>query len=274
MYECVDDCAQGSMNEQLFKDLLDSIKNRYSYPPAKPVDAFFASPSRPRSLSQGDIPSFTGRYCAIQIESIMTELTDHLLNNLGSLGLTSDEEIQATLNRALQSLFTEARGVLSKQLGDRKEQAMTALDVTFDTISDEIQRKVRLRHLDLGGQRMPQINITDSQNINVVIGSLNTSIRQIIERGGPEEKAGQILQDFLQLVSKLETGVKEQSDLLNLTRGLLREIQLPKEERNQSTMRAILERVQLVGSTISGAAEIAQFVKENIPLLLGLLGLG
>lgn len=266
------------MNETLLKDLLSLLKTNYNYPPGSPLDAFLADPSRPRNISQLDVAPMTGLYCLKQIESILDEYTGHVFKNLSGLDLNSDDEILSAINKALDVLSIEARGALAKQFSgrwtDRKEMAMQALDEHLPKIKDKLQLKIKTRHLDLGEPRMPHISIKDSKNVSVVVSSLNTSISQIIQRGGSDEEAGRIIQEFVEMVDNLKDRAKEQQDLLQLTRGLLKELQLPKEERNESTIRAILERVKTVGSTVTGAVDIIQFVNEKLPYLLSLLGLG
>jgi hypothetical protein len=264
------------VDKPLLKHLLELLKKKYNFPPVKPMEAFFNSTPKPRNLTQLNIPVGTAEYCVRQIKSILDEYTNTVFRNLVGLGLQTDNEIDEAFRDALEVLSTETRDALVKQFdggsADRVNPALSALDKNISELNDELQLRIKLRHLNLG-DHMPYTNIQDSNNISVVVSSLNTSINQIIQHGGPDAEAGRILQEFVGLLGGIKDQAKEQQELLALTRGLLKELQEPTEERNQSTMRAVLERIKAVGLTVKGAADILQFVNERLPQLLLLLGL-
>lgn len=265
------------MNNSLLKDVLNLIKKEHNFPPLKPLDEFLNSSPKPRNLTQISIPPRTAQYCAQLIKSIFQEYTDKVFCNLRLLELQSDADVHEALNSALKVLFTEASEALEKQFTggsmDRVKLALPVLDQELQGMQEELQLRIRTRHLQKG-DRMPSITIQDSKNINLVVSSLNTSINQIIQHGGPDAEAGRLLQEFVEMVGEIKDHAKEQKELLDLARGLLKELQEPKEERNETTMKVFLEKIKAVGSTVTGAADILQFVTDKIPRLLSLLNLG
>jgi hypothetical protein len=265
-----------SVDKTLLRYLLDLLKKKYNFPPVKPMEAFLNSTPKPRNLTQLAIPAGTAQYCVREIKSILDEYTNTVFRNLVELGLHTDIEIDEALSDALEVLSTETRDTLVKQFNggsaDRVSPVLSVLDKSISELNDELQLRIKLRHLNLG-DHMPYINIQDSNNISVVVSSLNTSINQIIQHGGQDAEAGRILQEFVGLLGGIKDQAKEQQELLALTRGLLKELQEPKEERNQSTMRAILEKIKAVGLTVKGAVDVLQFVNDKLPQLLILLGL-
>lgn len=268
------------MDDLSLKHLLHAIKDEAGFPPSNFYDALLRSPQKPRNIARGDVPGFTGCYCLHLVKEVLSKFAEQVLKNGMRLGLTSEIEIQGVVNDAVQEIFLEARGLLAKeftgQWEDDKQKAMSALDEGRGELAQQLHRKIKLRHLDLEDAPMASVRISGSHNVNnIVLGSVGTSIQNLIAKGGPEQEAARFIDQLVNIVKELDARhQKEQTDLLNLVKGLTSEIEKKAEERNPSVIWAVLERIKTVGSAISTATALHKFIAETLPQLARLLGIG
>ncbi|OQW34055.1 MAG: hypothetical protein A4E19_18760 [Nitrospira sp. SG-bin1] len=260
--------------------LLHATKDELRYPPSNFYEALLESPQRPRNITRGDVPEITGRHCLYLVREVLSKFVDRILKNSRKLGLTSEIEIQGVVNNAIQEMFLEARGLLAREFSGQWEQdkqvVMLALDNGRGELEQQLHRKIKVRHLDLEEAPMASIRISGSHNVNnIVLGSVGTSIQNLIARGGPEQEAARLIDELVLAVKELdEKHQKKQTDLLNLVNGLIKEIEKEAEERNPSVMEAILDRIKSVGSAMSTATALHKFIAETLPQLARLLGIG
>lgn len=261
--------------------LLHATKDELGFPPSNFYEGLLRSSQKPRNIARGDVPGFTGHYCLYLVKEVLIKFADRVLKNSTKLGLTSEIEIQGAVNNAVQEIFLEARGLLAKEFTGQweggKQIAIRALDDGRGELTQELHRKIKIRHLDLGDAPMTSVRISGSNNVNnIVLGSIGTSIQNLIAKGGPEEQeAARLINELVNLVKELDAKhQKEQTDLLNLAKGLASEIEKEAEERNPSVMWAVLERIKTTGSTISSGTALHKFITETLPQLAHLLGIG
>lgn len=266
------------MQTDLLKDLLESVKSAHRFPPANFYEAYLESPGRRRNITRSDVPELTGSFCLSCITEVLETFADLVLQNLERIGLQSDVAICDVIVKAEQEIFTESRALLKREFptDDWLLPALSSLDAGQRDVVDRLMRKIKLRKLNMGfNSAATSIRVTESQNVNVVIGSLETTVHQMISRGGTDEEIARLLQDFIQIVEKLESRYKdEQLALLGLIKGLMKEIETPPKERNLFTIGAVLEQIRQIGATISGANELTQFLTVKLPELLRFIGLG
>lgn len=269
------------MDDGLISDLLTEIKSRNGYPPQSFAQAFLTSPTRSKTLAltMRNVPEHAGRYCLGLLNEILKEFTEMLLMNPTVFGLSTDTELRDVVFRSVEAEFISARGRLAQEFqttneGKAKIEAMSALDEGHGTVVEDLRRKIRLRATKTSSAQNLSIQITDSQNINVVLGSVNTSIQNLIDKGGAEKTAARLIQDLVDTIKDLEEKhEKEKRTLLKLAEGLAKEIEKEPETRNPSVMQAILDRIKTVGSTVSTAVALHKFITEVFPQLARLLGI-
>ncbi|MCS6289767.1 MAG: hypothetical protein H8K10_12425 [Nitrospira sp.] len=266
------------MQTELLKDLIESVKTAHRFPPANFFEAYLESPGRQRNITRSDVPHITGSFCLSCITEILESFSDLVIQNLKNIGLQDDVAICDVLMKAEQELFTEARALLKREFpnDDWLLPALSSLDAGQKDVVDRLMRKIKLRKLNMGfNSSATSVRVTESQNVNVVIGSLETTVHQMISKGGTDEEIARLLQDFIQIVEKLESRYKdEQMALLGLTKGIVKEIESSPKERNLYTLGAVFEQIRNIGATIGGAGELTHFLTVKLPELLRLIGLG
>jgi hypothetical protein len=270
------------MDDSLISDLLMETKSRKAYPPQKFGEAFLTSPARSKAigLTMQAVPEHAGQYCLGLLNEVLEEFVEALLHNPAAFGLNSKSELEGAVLKNVESEFTSARGRLVQEFqmmneGRAKFEAMSTLDEGHGKVIDNLCRKIRLHATKNFPVQAPSIQVTGSQNVNIVLGSVNTSIQNLIAKGGPEKEAAKLIDELVNIVKELDAKhEKEKADLLNLAQGLAKEIEKEAEHRNPSVMSAVLDRIRTVGSAISTATALHKFITELLPQLAHLLGIG
>lgn len=141
------------MDDRLDK-LLKKIKYEEGFPPTNEISA------KKGDLAERGIfesPVATGQLAQIYfagIEKVIKHFSDDLIQNPSKFGLSSQHAIEVAINEALDSLFIEARGLLSRDFRGLGEEyvkyAMGALDSEHSGIMDYLHQKVTLHDLKPG----------------------------------------------------------------------------------------------------------------------------
>ena len=270
------------MDDALISDLLAEIKSRNTYPPQSFRQAFFTSLARPNNtvLTAWKISEHVGQYCLGLLNEILKEFTDALLMNPAAFGLNSNTELEEAVFRNVESEFTSARGRLAQEFqtannAKRQIEAIIALDEGHEKVVEGLRRRIRLHTTKTSPTQSLSLQITNSQNINIVLGSVNTSIQNLIAKGGAEKDAARLIQDLVDTIQNLEAKHdKEKRELLQLAEGLAKEIEKEPGSRNPSVMQAILDRIKIVSTTVSTAVALHKLITEVLPQLARLLGIG
>ncbi|MBM4123514.1 MAG: hypothetical protein FJ246_00940 [Nitrospira sp.] len=216
------------------------------------------------------------------IEQIIDDFIDALVQNSDKLGLNSDQHFTNPSNDALQNLFAEATGCISEDVpwsADYQKHTVRVLEESRSSLIGHIQDRIKLREMKPSVAMSP-ISISGSQIGNLVVGhvvqsQLSGAVTQLIQKGGEEEQAGLLLRQLIEIIGHVDERHKtEREELFRLIKGLLKEIETTKEERNPSTIAAILERIQKVGLTLASASKLIHFINEKMPELTRLLGFG
>ena len=251
-------------------------------PPQSFEQAFYTSSVRPKNtvLTMGKVSEHAGRYCLDLLGVILKEFTDELLMNPAGFGLNSSTELEKVVFKNIESEFTSARGRLAREFQATSQdmetmQAMIALDEGRKEVVESLGRKIRLHPTKTSPAPSPSIEIISSQNVNVILGSVDTSIQNLITKGGAEKDVARLIQDLVNAINNLEAKHETvKQELLKLADGLAKEIEKKPEGRNSSVIQAILDRIKTVGSTVSTAATLHKFITETLPQLARLLGIG
>lgn len=261
--------------DQIILDILKASKHKNKFPPRDDV-AQIKTKLAMTGNSQGGyaIKQITEAYIA-SAESVLEEFTENVLRNLSRLGLNSQDRMLEIIGEAFANVTIEARGCALSEFNDEgfRKLALNLLSEKTSPILEHLQRKVRLKDLDLGGT-MSSVQITGSQIGNLVLGSVNQSeltarVTEIVKQGGTEAELGQALQRMIEIVGKMDANNKaEQAELFDLLKGLLQQIKLPKQERSRSTIKAIWDRVVEVSQISNEVTQIVQTVLPMIPALL------
>ena len=91
----------------------------------------------------------------------------------------------------------------------------------------------------------------------------------MVKHGGAEAELEKALQSMIGVVGKMDSSLKaEQAQLFDLLKGLLQQINLPKQERSRSAIKAIWDRVVEVSQVSNEVTQIAQTVLPMIPASL------
>jgi len=261
--------------DEILATVLQEIRRRCGFPPQRQVQETKEKLNVRGLLHSGITSQSIATAYTDCIQKIVDEFLETLFKNSAKLNLNSDQHFLDPANEALMSLFSEATGRISQDIPwgkDFQALAIRALEDKRSSFIDQITARVKLRDLDMNrGEAMSSINISRSQNVNVTVGSVNTSIQQVIQRGGQEEQAGRILEKLVETIARLgEDRRAEQSELYDLIKGLTQQIKLPKEERSVSTVRAIFDRIIDIAKV---SIELTQFLNQNLPQLLALLNI-
>jgi hypothetical protein len=207
--------------------------------------------------------------------AVLEDFTEVVLRNRATVGLTSENEISDVFCEAFKNVTNEARGcALSELINDDafKRWILQVCDERLPPLLEHLNRKVRLKDLDLGGT-MSSVQITGSHIGNLVLGSVNQSeltatVTEMVKQGGTEAELGKALQSMVEVVGRMDANNKaEQAELFDLLKGLLQQIKLPKQERSRSTIKAIWDRVVEVSQVNN---EVTQLVQTMLPIILTL----
>lgn len=261
--------------EQPILDILNTSKYKHKFPPRQNVGQIKSDLAGKGNLRSGAAIRLITETYSSSAESVLDEFTENVLRNVSLLGLDSQDKILELINKAFSSVIDEARGCALSEFPteDFKKLALDHFNEKAPPILEQLQRKVRLKDLNLGGN-MSSIQITGSQIGNLVLGSVNQSeliatVGEIVKQGGTEAELGNALHSMIEVVGKMAATTKtEQAELFDLLKGLLQQIKLPKQERSRSTIKAIWDRVVEVSQISHEVTQIVQTVLPLIPALL------
>lgn len=263
--------------DRMIRDLLDDTKYKMGFPPRERVAAVRQDLVQRGLGTSGVAIGQIAHVYHETIEAVLDEFTKIVIKNADTLSLT-EEEITAKAFNAIDTIFREARSYIANDFSwsdEYQETAISTLENKREMISEHLKRIISLRGLDREVSAA-SVQVTGGQIGTLVIGPVNqsqltASIKQIIQQGGEKAGVGRIIESLLEIIKRMEDEHKtEQAELYDLARGLASQIQLPKEERSPSTIRCIWDRIRKVGGV---SAEVIEFVNDNFPLLLRLLGL-
>lgn len=155
------------MDDKTLQDLLEDIKVKKGFPPSERASAIKSDfSSRGLGLSGGCVGQIVNAYLDI-IRDVLEEFTENILRNANKLNLASDVQVNQEIYNARDRIFLDAQSLLAREFGqseDYKSQAVSLLSEKRGETLDRLQRKVRLRELDLGisiqPPQIPSNNIT------------------------------------------------------------------------------------------------------------------
>lgn len=258
---------------QKFIDILDASRHKHKFPPRDKARAIKLS-FNAKGVLQSSMAAIAITNAYIDSASaVLEDFTEIVLKNRATVGLTSEKEISDVFFEAFQNVTNEARGCALSELDGFQRWILQVCNERLPPLLDHLNRKVRLKDLDLGGT-MSLVHITGSQIGNLVLGSVNQSeltatVTDMVKHGGAEAELGKALQSMIGVVGKMDSSLKaEQAQLFDLLKGLLQQINLPKQERSRSAIKAIWDRVVEVSQVSNEVTQIAQTVLPMIPALL------
>lgn len=178
--------------DQMILDILQTSKHKHKFPPRDSIVQIKSKLAMTgNSRSGAAIKQITEAYSS-SAESVLEEFTENVLRNLSSLGLNSQHRILEIVSEASTNVIVEARGCALSEFPDEnfKQLALNHFTEKSSPILEHLQRKVRLKDLDLGGT-MSSVQITGSQIGNLVLGSvtqseLTATVTEIAKQGGTE----------------------------------------------------------------------------------------
>lgn len=159
-------------------DLLKSAKYKHKFPPRHRMLQIKSDLVAKGLLHSGAaITLITETYSESGAEAVLDDFVETVIQNRSSLSLESEEVLLNLVADAFTNVIVEARGCALSEFAsnDRfKQLALNHFNEKVSPILEHLQRKVRLKELDLGGKMSP-FQITGSQIGNLVLGSVNQS---------------------------------------------------------------------------------------------------
>lgn len=139
--------------DQMILDILQTSKHKHKFPPRDSIVQIKSKLAMTgNSRSGAAIKQITEAYSS-SAESVLEEFTENVLRNLSSLGLNSQHRILEIVSEASTNVIVEARGCALSEFPDEnfKQLALNHFTEKSSPILEHLQRKVRLKDLDLGG---------------------------------------------------------------------------------------------------------------------------
>ena len=262
--------------EQNILDVLNTSKYKHKFPPRENIKLNKSELAAKGLLHSGAAIKLIVQTYTSNAEIVLNEFTEILLQNLSRLGLNSQQETLEVIDKACNEVLDESRDCTLNEFQNENMRTL-ALD-HFNTICSpilaQLQRKVRLKDLDLGG-KMSSVQIFGGQIGSLIVGSVNQSeltstVANVIKQGGNEGELGRAIQDLIGVIGKLDERHKsEQAELFDLLKGFLKQIELSKDKRSPSVIKLIWERIVQLSQV---SHEVEQVVQAILPMLPALLG--
>lgn len=268
--------------EENIKDLLEYTKEQNHFPP---IHEFSRISSELMQRGLGANVTYISKICEVCLDSAdktLNDFMDSILNNRDHLTLPNEDDLHNVANEGLGIIFTEISGVVKRESckvsGQTKERIIQEMNQHVlrrqEKLKDSLHRKIRLRDLQMEKSKS-SISISGGQIGQVVVGdvnlsNLNASLQSFKQKNAGEGELAQILENFLEVIKQVdERHLLEKKELFDLTKGLLTQLNVPKEDRSVSVIRIAWSRICEISQTIHS---VKNFM-EQTPQILGLLGL-
>lgn len=259
------------MNQQLL-DILNLLKHKHTFPPRDNIRRIELL----QRASQNSMATIALTKVYIESASaVLDEFAEVIIRNRASVGL-ADNEISEALHEAFTSVTNEARGcALSDIHSDGfKRYVLEECESKLPPLLENLQRKVRLKDLDLGNN-MSSVQVFGGQIGNLIVGSVNqteltATVAHVIKQGGSEAELGRAIQNLIGVIGKLDESHKsQQNELFDLLNGFLKQIDLSKENRSPSVIKLIWDRIVQLSQVSQEVERVVQTILPMLPALFG-----